>query len=177
MCAALPSLVVSCLRISLMLDVNFLFIRFKLRRRHLCPMDTFSSKFFIWFWLVFFFFKDFSQWELSELFQPIFSVSYCFLDTRGPKGQTHDIWGHMKFLFFNQFWWGFFIGFLSMISFKTVAADFLFPLLFSRYKGQKGKNTIFSWMQSYCQTYHFSKNTLLCPIYYCVKHMIVSSKY
>ena len=36
-----------------------------------------------------FFSLDSSQWELSELLQPIFSISYRFRDTRGPKGNVN----------------------------------------------------------------------------------------
>ena len=91
--------------------------------------------FFIQFWW------DFFHWiSLKESFrivQPIFSIFYRFWDTRGPKGQKCDFWGYIKFLFFIQFWWDFFIGFLSMRAFRIVTADFFYLLPFSRYKGPK----------------------------------------
>ena len=92
-----------------------------------------------------FFSLDSSQWELSESLQPIFSISYRFWDTRGQRGQKCDFWGHIKFLFFIQFWWDFFfIGFLSMRAFRIVSADFLLSL----------------------KTYHFSQT------HYCVKQVL-----
>ena len=39
--------------------------------------------------LIGFFSLDCSQWELLELLQSIFSISYRFRDTRGPKGNVN----------------------------------------------------------------------------------------
>ena len=50
-----------------------------------------------------FFSLDFSQRELSELLQPIFSISYRFWDTRGQRGQKCDFGAYIKFSFFIWF--------------------------------------------------------------------------
>ena len=67
-----------------------------------------------------FFSLDSSEWDLSELLQPIFYISYRFRDTRGPKGQKHDFWGHI------QFWWDFF----HWIPLNESFQNFLQPIFF-----------------------------------------------
>ena len=108
----------------------------------------------MWFWglhkififhpiLMGFFSLDSSQWELSELLQPIFSISYCFRDTRGPKGQKCDIWSHIKVLFFIQFWWDFFHWIPLKESFQSCCSRFFLSLTIFEIQGaQKGKNVI-----------------------------------
>ena len=112
-----------------------------------------------------FFSLDSSRWELLELLQSIFSISYCFRDTRGPKGQKRDFWGHIKFLFFIQFWWDFFHWIPLNESFQNCYNRFFsISYHFGDTRGPKGNVNLLS-------------NTLLCPIYYCVKHIIASSQY
>ena len=55
-----------------------------------------------------FFSLDSSKWELSELLQPIFSISYRFRDKRGPKGQKHDFLRPHQIFIFHPIMMGFF---------------------------------------------------------------------
>ena len=84
-----------------------------------------------------FFSLNCSQWELSGILQRIFSISYRFRDTRGPKGQKSDFWSHVKVLFFIQFRWDFFHWISLIKSFQNCSVDFFYLLPFSRYKGPK----------------------------------------
>ena len=85
-----------------------------------------------------------SHWELSVVCQQIFSISYRFRDKRGPKGQKCDFWGHIKFLFFIQFWWDFFHWIPLNESFQNCYSRFFLSLTIFEIQGaQKGKNVIF----------------------------------
>ena len=107
-----------------------------------------------------FFSLDFSQRELSELLQPIFSISYRFWDTRGQRDQKCDFGTYIKFLFFIQFWWNFFHWISLNESFQKCCSWFFLSLTVFKIQGaQKG-------ILTYCQTYHFSQT------HYCGKQVL-----
>ena len=115
-----------------------------------------------------------------RIVQPIFSISYRFWDTRGPKGQKCDFWSHIKVLFFIWFWWDFFHWIPLNEIFQTCSADFFYLLPFLRYKGPKRAKTRFS-VECNLTAKHITlvkhiivSNILLCQTHYCVKQVLES---
>ena len=91
-----------------------------------------------------FFSLNSSQWELSVVYQRIFSISYRFRDIRGQRGPKCDLWGSMKYSFFIQFWWDFFHWIPLNESFQNCYSRFFLSLTIFEIQGaQKGKNAIF----------------------------------
>ena len=78
-----------------------------------------------------------------RIVQPIFSISYCFRDIRGPKGQKCDFGAYIKFSFFIQFWWDFFHWISLKESFQNCCRRLFYLLPFLRYKGPKGSKMRF----------------------------------
>ena len=99
-----------------------------------------------WLRVAILFSLDSSQWELSELLQPIFSISYRFRDTRGPKGQKCDFWSHIKVLFFIWFWWDFFHWIPLNEIFQNCYSGFFLSLTVFEIQGApKGRKHDFQW--------------------------------
>ena len=75
------------------------------------------------------FFIGFLLKRAFRTLQPIFSISYHFRDTRGPKGQKSDFWSHVKVLFFIQFRWDFFHWIPLIKSFQKCCSQFFLSLV------------------------------------------------
>ena len=127
-----------------------------------------------------------------------FFLSLTVFEIKGAKGAKNAILrATLNFHFSSNFDWIFFIGFLSVRAFRIVTVDFFYLLLFSRYKGPKrpkmrfwGLHKIFifhpilmgffhwiSLKESFQNCYSRFCLTFLCQTYYCIKHIIVTSKY
>ena len=107
-----------------------------------------------------FFSLDSSQWELSELLQPIF-LSLTIFEIQGTlKGKNAIFEATSNFYFSSNFDGIFFIGFLSMRAIRMVPSRFFLSLTVFEIQGaQKG-------MLTYRQAYHFSQT------HYCVKQVL-----
>ena len=116
-----------------------------------------------------------------RIIQLIFSISNRFRDTRGPKSQKRHFQGYIKFSFLIQFLWDFF----SLDSYHWEISELLQPIFSISYhfwdtRGPKSQKHHFQGNVQCKLTVSnilLSLNTLLYPTYYCVKHIIVSSKY
>ena len=91
-----------------------------------------------------FFSLDSSHWELSVVCHQIFSISYRFRDKRGQTGQKCDFGGYIKFIFFIQFWWDFFLLDSSQWELSELLKPF-FPISYRFWdtRGPKGQKCDF----------------------------------
>ena len=100
-----------------------------------------------------FFSLNSSQWELSEVLQQIFSISYRFRDIRGRKC---NLWGRIKYSFFIQFWWDFFHWISFNESFQICSSRFFPSLtLFEIQGAQKDKNVTFKATSKFYFSFNF----------------------
>ena len=116
---------------------------------------------------------DFFNWiPLNESFQNCYSrffLSLTVFEIQGSqKGKNAILEATSKFYFSSNFDGIFFIGFLSMRTFLFSAANFFYPVPFSRYKGPIRTKNYFQWNLNLLP-YHISKT------HYCVQYITVSN--
>ena len=123
------------------------------------------------FLLFYFSFLDhftYSQWRLSELLQAIVAV------WNGSNGHKMLYLGLHKYLFFIQFWWYFFIGFLSVRVFRIFYSPCFLFLTVLEIQGVKRatKSNDLGESKISVSSILLSSNTLLCQTHDCVKQVL-----